>query len=323
MDTEPERRVKRFRKPLMILFVLTLMGAALGIGLNQVLAYFVAVPPAELAKIDPFGALPLGDSEEDVGSAPEVAAVGPRALSRSEYIDGILRRNIFDSEFIAKYDPDARVLEGEGSDLEETDLNLKLTHVWMVKPEAFSIAYIAEDEKDSESYGYNVGDKIQDAEVAQIQPTRVVLRRGDGREQRLELGEEGTGTPKPASREPSGDGDGDGDVTKLGENSYAVSKDLIDKNIGDIDGLSKMGRALLHRGPDGEYDGYRMSAIRRDTLPDKLGIRNGDIVHAVNGMPLTSVQGAMTAFQTMQNERKFNFEVTRRGQKVNMDYEIQ
>ncbi|MBT3219148.1 MAG: hypothetical protein HN348_08660 [Proteobacteria bacterium] len=42
-------------------------------------------------------------------------------------------------------------------------------------------------------------------------------------------------------------------------------------------------RELPHRGPDGEHDGVRMSGIRRNSPFDVMGIRNGDIVHSVNG----------------------------------------
>ena len=84
-----------------------------------------------------------------------------------------------------------------------------------------------------------------------------------------------------------------------------------------------MGRAIPHRGPDGQIDGYRLSGIRRNSLGEKLGIRNGDIVHAVNGQALTSMQGAMSAYTSLQNESSFSFEVTRRGQKMKLDYSVQ
>ena len=83
-----------------------------------------------------------------------------------------------------------------------------------------------------------------------------------------------------------------------------------------------MGRALLHRGPDGQFDGYRMSAIRRDTLPDKLGIKNGDIVHEVNGYPLNSSSGAMTAFQSLQSESSFQFDISRRNNRRTIKYDV-
>ena len=69
-------------------------------------------------------------------------------------------------------------------------------------------------------------------------------------------------------------------------------------------------------------DGYRLSAIRRGSLFDKLGIKNGDVVHGVNDMPLTNTDGAFQAFQTLQTESAFTFEVTRRNQRQTFEYEV-
>jgi general secretion pathway protein C len=69
-------------------------------------------------------------------------------------------------------------------------------------------------------------------------------------------------------------------------------------------------------------DGYRLSAIRRGTLFDKLGIKNGDIVHTVNGQSLSSTSDAMNAYQGLQNESSFSFEITRRNKKKTLNYQV-
>ena len=106
------------------------------------------------------------------------------------------------------------------------------------------------------------------------------------------------------------------------DDAPTVSKDVFDKYINDLEGISRMGRALLHRGPDGEFDGYRLSAIRRNTLADQLGIKNGDIIHAVNGQSLNSVQSAMNAYNTLRTDSSFCFEISRRGSPTELCYEV-
>jgi hypothetical protein len=64
----------------------------------------------------------------------------------------------------------------------------------------------------------------------------------------------------------------------------------------DLEYAGTLGRALLHRGPDGEYDGYRLSAIRKGSMGDRLGVLNGDILHEVDGVPVQSMEDAMTAY---------------------------
>ena len=71
------------------------------------------------------------------------------------------------------------------------------------------------------------------------------------------------------------------------------------------------GRALLHRGTDGHFDGYRVSGLSRGVLG--LGLENGDIVHGVNGMPLTSLSEAFTAYDALQVTSLARIDLTRRG----------
>ncbi|MCB9679151.1 MAG: hypothetical protein H6737_28875 [Alphaproteobacteria bacterium] len=84
------------------------------------------------------------------------------------------------------------------------------------------------------------------------------------------------------------------------------------------DDLPRLGRALLHRGPDGEFDGYRLSAIRSDTLGDRVGLQNGDIVHAIDGHPLTSISEAMEAYAALADAERFHVALTRRGEPMSL-----
>ena len=305
--------------PIVIALVLALLAIGVGWGTNKLIAWGLTVPAEEMAKI----ASPKGEELAALGGGvlDPLDAGGVRVPNRREYVDGILRRNIFDSEFIDTYNPSITTGK-DGEDLIETDLKLILVATLVANIPAQSAALISDDSKDARAHGYGINDTIQgtDAEVIEIEQKRVTLRRSDGTIETLFA--EGETVTSTSGSKGTSSGEGDDEVQEIGENKYLVSRELVDSNMNDLEGLSKMGRALLHRGTDGEYDGYRMSAIRRDTLADKLGIRNGDIVHTVNGMPLTSMQGAMGAYTALQNEAEFNFEITRRGQKVTLEYEI-
>ena len=243
-----------------------------------------------------------------------------RVKSEREYLNIIMGRNIFDPEAIASWNPSAA--GGGAGGQAVTDLKVRLIGTMVAEPAQYSAAFIVnENEKDSDAKGYSIGHKIQDAEIIGIDKLKVTLRRCDGKTEVLTVSEEAPKS-KPASSKPSGGSD-DGRISQTGDNEFTVDRALIEEHIGDLEGISKMGRALLHRGPDGEFDGYRLSAIRRNTLADQLGIKNGDIVHSVNGQALNSVQNAMGAYQGLQTESELTFEITRRGQPVTLTYKIQ
>ena len=60
-------------------------------------------------------------------------------------------------------------------------------------------------------------------------------------------------------------------------------------------------RAVPHKGPDGKVD-YRLGDPPKSVF-HKLGIKNGDIVHGVNGQSLTSMSAAMDAFNGLRTRR--------------------
>jgi len=82
--------------------------------------------------------------------------------------------------------------------------------------------------------------------------------------------------------------------------------------------VDTMGRALLHRDAHGNVDGYRLSAIRRGSIGDVLGLRNGDIVHAVNGHPVRSLSEAEEALEAVRTANHAQVELTRRGEPVDL-----
>ena len=219
----------------------------------------------------------------------------PRVKSEREYLNIIMGRNLFDPEAIANWNPSNAAGRSGASDT-ITDLKVTLLGTVVASPETYSSALIAEDGDSGPAKGYSIGQRLHDAEIVQIEPKRVTLKRGNGSIEHLTMAD----TPRETSRSSaaSSSDDGEGGVEQLGENKFAVDRALLDKYLGDIEGISRMGRALLHRGPDGEFDGYRLSAIRRNTLADQLGIKNGDVVHSVNGQSLNSMSNAMNAYQT-------------------------
>lgn len=84
----------------------------------------------------------------------------------------------------------------------------------------------------------------------------------------------------------------------------------------DADRLARSVRTVPHKGADGQVDGYRLSAIRRGLLADSCGFKNGDVVHMVNGQPITTMDAAMAAWQAVQEAGELRVDVTRRGQPV-------
>ncbi len=257
-----------------------------------------------------------GDAGADAGGSSAdglTAAIhAGRRLSKADYVKSILDRNIFDPSKIGK----PICVGDECPDEAGSDLKVTLKGTVVAVPAAYSAAFIAEEGKET-VHAYGIGQKVQGAEILEIQDKRVRVRNPAGAEEWLEVGVE-----KPASVGDGAKPAAEGGITGDGETNFTIDRATLNAALGNMDELSGMARALLHRGPDGEYDGYRLSAIRRDTLPDKVGIRNGDIIHSVNGLQINSLDGAMKALDALKTQPNLKVEVTRRGQPTTLNYDI-
>ena len=77
-------------------------------------------------------------------------------------------------------------------------------------------------------------------------------------------------------------------------------------------------RIVPHKAADGAVDGFRVSGIRRGSLLDSCGVRNGDIVQKADGMPLLTVEALTAAFAATQERQSFTISLVRRGVPVEL-----
>lgn len=244
---------------------------------------------------------------------PEAEVQRESVRTKSEYIQVILARNIFDHQSIGQ-DAPAEQPDGEV----HTDLDLVLLGTIVAVPEKYSSALIMRDQRGAPSWGYGLGDQVLGAELVRIERNKVWLEREDGRVEVLVQG----GPPEEETRSRRGrSGTSDDAIAEVGEDSYAIDRAFVDEMLQDPTGLAKLGRARPHR-RGGEVDGYRLSRLRRNSLGRKIGLKNGDVVHSVNGHDLTSMGQAMSAWTALQSESDFQLEITRRGRRKTLSYEI-
>lgn len=312
--------------PVLLFIAATVVAATAGYGGNLVLASYLA-PSATLSVARVEAPSSRRQADVDPGEAAEDGPAGlPAAMSgpgRSEatYLASILGRNLFDPNAIGgagEPEPaDEEIPDGEV----RSELNVRLLATIVATPAAYSSALIQLDGGKGDTNGYGVGDELEGAKVVEISDRKVVFER-DGRLEYISLDEQVEAAPDSGRRRrPRGDDDGDGAITKLGDNKYEVDRSVLEQ-LQDIDKVARMARARPHKDADGNQDGFRLSGIRRSKLPYKLGIKNGDVVHSVNGQPLTSMAEAMSAYGSLSATQNFSFEITRRGQRMKLEYNV-
>ena len=104
--------------------------------------------------------------------------------------------------------------------------------------------------------------------------------------------------------------------------TVVVDRQLVDAHAADLENLSHLARVLLHRDDDGVVDGFQLSGIRRDTLFDQLGLRNGDVINSVAGTELTDVASAIRMWDDIESTSRVELDITRRGEPLTIVVEI-
>jgi len=254
---------------------------------------------------------PMADSElPDEGPASSTPRPA-RGLTARQYSDVIVRRNIFDSS--AVYDPSAG--SAGGGDC-KSDASVKLLATVVADLPEYSSALMSTGGKDGSATGFVVGDEVSgEGRIVTIEQKKVCTDSGSC----FCVGGASSAPGGKAAGDPAASGDG---VTRLSDTSFQVDPSVLERALGNVEALAPQMRVVAHKGPDGQIDGYRVSSIRKNSLFEKLGIKNADVVHGVNGQPLTSTEGALATYQALKNERSFSFDITRKNQRMSLQYEV-
>ncbi|MBW2146175.1 MAG: PDZ domain-containing protein [Deltaproteobacteria bacterium] len=171
---------------------------------------------------------------------------------------------------------------------------------------------------------YSINQTVEDRKIVAIKRTEVILAKPDGSLERLIMDfdkkprrrfpsrkRKSTPRPKPSSSL----------VEKISANSYAVSREELMRNVQNMSQFLTQLRVRPHF-QDGQPNGFLVTNIRRGTLVEQLGLRNGDIIKRVNGETMNRPDELFQAYQQLQNENMIQLEIERKGQVQTLSYTI-
>lgn len=161
--------------------------------------------------------------------------------------------------------------------------------------------------------------------LVSIERGRVYLR-NEGVLEVLELGAEPPPTKKPlqkakqAATVPGIPGQEDA-IRCDSEHACMISREFVDSLFGNPAKL--MGQArVVPAVRDGETRGFEFRGIKRDSLPQMLGLGNGDIITSVNGNQLQSIDQVMGLVTKLRRASNLSITLERKGAVVRKELEI-
>ncbi len=252
-----------------------------------------------------------------------------RRVSRYAY-DVVVERNIFDSaNRIAK-----KKLEKPAEQTTTTQWrsdgppqrsNLPVTLVGTIVSSNpnFSMATIKSSSR-GEAEQFFIGDKLlKQATITTIERNRVYFVR-DGRKEYIETTESvKSALPRtPASPRTSRGGESRGSgVREVAPGKYTVDRGRVESVVSNLSEVMTQARVVPHF-ENGKSAGWKIFAIKPNSIYAELSLKNGDIIQRINGVDIDSPAKALEMYQQLASETNISIDLIRRGKKQTFDYEI-
>jgi general secretion pathway protein C len=272
----------------------------------------------------------LAGGSDDARPVFHRASPTPVAKVHGKEPDAIIGRDIFCSSCAPIVPSSATADTGpQSNEPQKTTLSLELVST-MVCPsdDTWSMAIIRDlstQQKDPAMYNKGATIGSTGAKVDRVERKRVYLI-NQGRKEYVEL--EGvapaaTAAAPPPPSQPAIDpamGDIDKGVNCSGNNCN-VDRSLVEKLLSNTTMLATAAR-FVPSIKDGKPNGFKLYAIRPNSIFGKIGLQNGDTIKAINGNDMTTPDAALALYTKLRNASHLSVQVERRGETVTMDYTI-
>jgi general secretion pathway protein C len=110
-------------------------------------------------------------------------------------------------------------------------------------------------------------------------------------------------------------------IQKVSANEYNIDRGVVDKILENQSELMRQARIVPEQ-ENGRVVGIRLFGVRNDTLLGVLGMENGDRLQTINGFDMASPEKALEAYARLRTADKLTISLNRRGQNMNIDYNI-
>jgi general secretion pathway protein C len=241
----------------------------------------------------------------------------------------IVSRNVFCSGCLPPK-PTTQTDAAPSNEWTKTTLQLELVST-MVCPsdEDYSMGILRDmstKEKDPEMYhkGSNIG--ATGASVFRVTSKRVYILNA-GKPEYVELDGNApvaVAAAAPAAAAPPALNPELGDIDKgvnCTGNACTVDRALVEKLLSNTTMLATAAR-FVPSIKDGKPNGFKLYAIRPQSIFGRIGLQNGDTIKAINGSEMTTPDAALGLYTKLRSASHLSVQVERRGETVTLDYSI-
>ncbi len=112
-------------------------------------------------------------------------------------------------------------------------------------------------------------------------------------------------------------------VRRTGAGEYSINRETLTEVLRDPAAMRDQQPQVSPFFEDSQAAGYRLDGIRSGSMFSAIGIRNGDVIRAVNGQTVDSPARAMQLYESLLTQGRVELEVQRQGRRQTLTYNIQ
>jgi general secretion pathway protein C len=106
-----------------------------------------------------------------------------------------------------------------------------------------------------------------------------------------------------------------------GTGSYIIDQRVLNAALDNI-GQAMTDARLLPSMKDGRVEGFRVSEVKPSGVFAMVGIRNGDVLHKINDLPVDSPERAIQSLASLKGQNRIKLDLVRDGQPTTISYDI-
>ena len=112
-----------------------------------------------------------------------------------------------------------------------------------------------------------------------------------------------------------------GAIKKVSESHYEISRSVVSEE--SLQAAADAGGArFVPSLKDGKPNGFKLYAIKPDSMFAKLGLQNGDTIQAINGTSVSSADSALDVYVQLRDAKELQVSLLRRGSVITLFYTI-
>jgi general secretion pathway protein C len=259
----------------------------------------------------------------------------PRIKTKPRHRDikPIISRNIFCSTCKVRQEKEAAAIEKVVSnDPVPAPSNLKLIATLISKKDPKWTFALITNTTEKNTDLYTLGNQMpRGAAITEISSTKVLFRNGDQLEfleldkgssrraprKRHQRKRKRAGIPRPTSRMR----ELAKSIRRAGPNKWEMQRSALNKVLSNTTLIARSAR-IAPSVKNGKPNGFKLLRVRKGSFYSLLGMFNGDIVHAVNGHPITTPDKALEVYTKLRTASHVTLSLTRRGKPLTHEYVI-